>query len=297
MDNRFGDMEIFLSVAHNGSFAAAARILRVTPSAVSRSVSRLEARLGVQLIARTTRALALTADGETYRDRVSALMEDLNDIEGSFGGEEQEPKGLLRVNASVPFGTHCLLPILPRFLERFPAVTVELALSDALIELISARADIAIRIGPLRDVGLKAKKLGRSRMVLVASPEYLARHGAPKEPGDLEHHACLRFSFRRSVDTWPFSVDGRLVSRTVNGPFLGNSGEVVRLMALADGGIARLGHFHVTKDLAEGRLVELLSSFHPGDGEDIHALYLGEQHPSRTVRAFLDFLASELVLP
>ncbi|SLJ99429.1 LysR family transcriptional regulator [Novosphingobium mathurense] len=297
MDNRFGEMEIFLSVAQTGSFAGAARMLRVTPSAVSRSISRLEARLGVQLVARTTRALALTADGETYRDRVTALMDELRDVDHSFGGEEYEARGLLRVNASVPFGTHCLLPILPRFLDRFPAVTVDLALSDALVELVAERADIAIRIGPLRDASLKAKKLGRSRMVVVASPDYLARHGEPTEPRDLDRHPCLRFSFRRSVDSWPFKIDGRVVSRTVDGPFLGNSGEVVRLMALASGGIARLAHFHIAKDLASGQLLELLPTFHPGDGEDIHALYLGEQYPSRTVRAFLDFLGSELVLP
>jgi DNA-binding transcriptional LysR family regulator len=257
----------------------------------------LETRLGVQLIARTTRALALTADGESYRERVSALLNALGDVERSFGGEEQEAKGVLRVNASVPFGMHCLLPILPRFVERFPAVTVDLALSDALVELIAERADIAIRIGPLRDAGLKAKKLGRSRMVIIASPDYLERHGKPAQPSDLDRHHCLRFSFRRSVDSWPFKIDGRGVSLSVEGPFLGNSGEVVRAMALAGGGIARLAYFHVAQDLAAGRLVELLPSFNPGDGEDIHALFLGENRPSRAVRAFLDFLGGELVLP
>lgn len=297
MDNRFGDMEIYLSVARTGSFAAAARSLRVTPSAISRSIARLEARLGVQLVARTTRALALTADGESYAKRVSALLDELGEVERGFGGEAQEARGLLRINASVPFGMHCLLPILPRFLERFPAVTVDLALSDALVELVAERADVAIRIGPLRDAGLKAKKLGRSRMVVVASPDYLDRHGVPEQPADLDRHACLRFSFRRSVDSWPFAIDGRVVSHSVDGPFLGNSGEVVRLMAAAGGGIARLGYFHVARDLAAGRLVEVLPAFHPGDGEDIHALFLGERRPSQAVRVFLDFLGTELALP
>lgn len=296
MDNRFGDMEIFLTVARSGSFASAAKALRVTPSAVSRAISRLETRLGVELIARTTRALALTADGESYRERVATVLEELNDVERSFAGDGREPTGVLRVNASVPFGTHCLIPILPRFLERFPAVTVDLTLSDALAELIAERTDVAIRIGPLRDTGLKAKKLGHSRMVVVASPEYLRQRGEPQHPSDLKQHACLRFSFRRSIDSWPFEVDGKVVQLPVDGPFLGNSGEAVRLMAAAGGGIARLGRFHAAADLANGRLVELLRSFHPNDGEDIHALYVGDRRPSQKVRSFLDFLSEHAVL-
>ena len=293
MDNRFGDMEIFLTVARTGSFASAAKALRVTPSAVSRAISRLETRLGVELVARTTRALALTADGESYRERVSIALEELNDVERSFAGDDREPAGMLRINSSVPYGTHCLIPILPRFLERFPAVTVDLTLSDALAELIAERADVAIRVGPLRDVGLKAKKLGHSRTVVVASPDYLRRRGEPRHPSDLKKHACLRFSFRRSIDSWPFKVQGKIVGLPVDGPFLGNSGEAVRLMVVAGGGIARLARFHVAADLAAGHLVELLRPFHPDDGEDIHALFVGERRPSQKVRSFLDFLIAQ----
>lgn len=296
MDNRFGEIEIFLAVAQGGSFAAAAKALRVTPSAVSRAIARLEARVGVQLIARTTRALALTAEGEVYRGRAAALLEELEDIDRGLSGAEQAPRGLLRINAAVPFGTHCLLPLLPRFLARFPAVTVDLALSDALVELVGERADVAIRIGPLRDMGLKAKKLGHSRMAVVASPGYLRDRGEPQSPADLHHHACLRFSFRRSIDSWPFRVGSRVVPQSVDGPFLGNSGEVVRLMAVAGGGVARLARFHVADDLASGRLVEILSAFHPGDGEDIHALFQGEHRLPQRVRCFLDFLSDALAL-
>lgn len=294
MDNRLGDMQIFLAVAQSGSFAGAARALRLTPSAVSRAISRLELRLGVQMVSRTTRALSLTAEGEVYRERVSGLIAEVDEVERGFMANEEAPRGPLRVNASVPFGTQCLLPILPRFLARYPAVRVELALADELVDLVEARADIAIRIGPLRDTGLKAKKLARSAMALVASPAYLEARGMPGHPRDLARHACLQFSFRRSLDSWPFRIDGALVQRPVEAAFLGNSGEVVRLMAVAGGGIARLGQFHVAADLAAGRLVEVLGDFNPGDHEEIHALYVGHRRMASRIRAFLDFLDGEL---
>jgi DNA-binding transcriptional LysR family regulator len=297
MDNRLGDIEIFLAAARMGSFAAAAKTLRLTPSAVSRSVARLEARLGVVLLRRTTRSLALTAEGDLYRDRMTALMADIAEIENGLGQEAEEPRGTLRINASVPFGTRCLLPLLPRFADRYPHVVIDLALSDAVVDLVEARADIAIRIGPLRDTRLRAKKLGHSQMVVVASPAYLARHGTPDRPADLDAHRCLQFSFRRSVDSWPFLTGGRVVHRPVESGFLGNSGEVVRLMAVAGGGIARLGRFHVARDLEDGRLVEILAAHHPGDGEDIHALYSAQDRLAVRVRAFLDFLEEALVLP
>jgi len=296
MDNRIGEMETFLAVARGGSFAAAAKALRLTPSAVSRAIARLEGRLGAVLIRRTTRALALTAEGEAYRDRVAGLMDEINEIEQSIGQARAVPSGRLRVNASVPFGMNDLIPIMPGFLALYPEVTLELALDDALVDLVEERADVAIRVGPLRDTRLKAKKLGRSRMVLVASPDYLAAAGEPRHPDDLDRHRLLTFSFRRSVDSWPFLIDGRVIHRPMEGGFLGNSGEVVRQMAASGGGIARLGRFHAAHDIAAGRLVPVLEAFNAGDGEDIHALYSGHERLSLRVRAFLDYLEGHLRL-
>ncbi len=296
MDNRFGDIETFLAVANGGSLAAAAKALRLTPSAVSRSIARLEQRLGVSLMRRTTRSLALTAEGLAYRDRMSLLLADMATVEAGLGQEQQGPRGLLRINASPSIGTMGLLPILPRFTARYPDVTIDLALSDTIVDLVEERADIAIRIGPLRDTRLRAKKLGHSRMVLVASPDYLARRGTPQTPDDLDAHDCLRFSFRRSVDSWPFRIGKKIIQRPVQGSFFGNSGEVVRQMAVAGGGIARHGHFHVAQDLKAGRLLEVLPDFSPGDGEDIHALYTPEDRAAARIRAFLDFLDEELVV-
>lgn len=295
MDNRLGEMEMFLAVAAHGSLAGAAKALRITPSAVSRGMARLEARLGAQLATRTTRAFALTPEGEAYHARVAGLMAEIDAIEHSFE-RDQVPRGRLRVNASVPLGTLFLIPILPVYLRAHPGVTVDLTLSDALVELVEERADVALRVGPLRDTGIKALKLGRSSMAVVASPDYLARTGTPQHPDDLDRHTCLRFNFRRAIDSWPFRIDGAVVQRTMDGPFLGNSGEAVRLMAAAGGGIARLGRFHVAADLAAGRLVELLAPFNPGDGEDIHALFVGHDRLALRVRSFVDFLKAELIL-
>lgn len=297
MDNHLGDVETFLAAARLGSFAAAAKELRLTPSAVSRSIARLERRLETPLFRRTTRSLALTPEAERYRDRMTALLEEIEEVESSLGQERQGPRGRLRINASVPLGTQCLLPILPRFAARYPHVVIDLALSDMVIDLVEERADVALRIGPLRDTRLRAKKLGRSPMVLVASPAYLDARGMPRDPQDLDRHSCLQFSFRRTVDSWPFLIGGRVVQRPVEAAFFGNSGEVVRMMAVAGGGIARLGRFHVAADLREGRLVEILESHNPGDGEDIHALYSPQDRLASRIRAFLDFLDEELDLP
>ncbi|QGP78375.1 LysR family transcriptional regulator [Sphingobium sp. CAP-1] len=296
MNNHFADVENFLMVAGEGSFAAAAKLMRLTPSAISRSIARLEQRLGVTLIRRTTRSLALTREGLAYRDRMVAIISDMFELENSLSESGQGPRGLLRINASPSFGIECLIPILPRFAELYPAVTVDLTLTDDIVDLVEERADIAIRIGPLRDTRLRAKKLGHSRMLLVASPDYLARRGTPATPDDLATHECLRFSFRRSVDSWPFLIDGKLVQRPVQGRFFGNSGEVVRRMAIAGGGIARHGRFHVASDLRDGRLVEVLADYSAGDGEDIHALYAAEDRAAARIRAFLDFLEEALVV-
>ncbi|KMO35770.1 LysR family transcriptional regulator [Methylobacterium aquaticum] len=291
MDNRLGEMEAFVQVARRGSFAAAAKALRCTPSAVSRAVARLEARLGVGLIRRTTRAMTLTPEGDQYLARAAELIAEFDAIEDGFGRDAAQPSGLLRVNASVPFGTKVILPVLPRFLGQQPRMRVDLALTDDVVDLVEARADVAIRIGPLRDTRLRAKLLGRSRLAVVAAPAYLERCGTPAHPDALPDHNCLNFSFRRSLDTWPFLIDGAVVQRPVHGSFFGNSGEVVRLMALGGAGLARLARFHVDEDLAAGRLVPVLEEFSPGDAEDIHALYAGPERLSSRIRCFVDFLA------
>ncbi|MBL8270897.1 LysR family transcriptional regulator [Steroidobacter sp.] len=297
MDNRTGEIEAFLRSVEGGSFAAAAKLLRQTPSAVSRSVARLEARLGVRLLTRTTRSLYVTPEGERFRLQAQKLLLDLDELERSFAADKSEPRGRLRVSASTPFGIHQLLPVLPEFLQRYPKITVDLSLSDAVIDLVGERTDIAIRHGPLPDSSLRARKLGSSRWKVVASPEYLQRHGAPKTPADLDAHNCLNFNYRRSVEGWTFRAGSRTKQYHVTGNFLGNSGEALRLMAIGGAGVARLADFLVGADVRAGRLVSLLEDYIKADSEDVHALYIGHSRLATRVRVFVDFLVERLSLP
>lgn len=296
MDNRTGEMEVFVAVAERGSFAAAARALRQTPSAISRTIARIESRLGVRLLQRTTRALTLTAEGQAYLGRASAILADIDEIERSLSRANAEPAGKLRVNTAVPYGVHCLLPVLPRFLERHPKVVVDLTLSDNIVDLMGERADVAVRFGPLRDSRLRARTLGRSAMAVVASPTYLAAHGTPRHPDDLARHNYLNFNFHRAADFRGFRIDGEVPERGFTGNFLAGSGEEVRHMVLAGVGIARLALYHIGADLAAGRLVSILDEFNPGDTEEAHAVFVGHEHLSLRVRAFVDFLVAHAML-
>lgn len=297
MDNRTGEIEAFLRSIEGGSFASAAKALRQTPSAVSRSVARLEARLGVRLLTRTTRSLAVTAEGEKFRLQAQKILLDLDELERSFAADKSEPRGRLRVSASTPFGIHQLLPALPEFLQRYPKVTVDLSLSDAVVDLVGERTDVAIRHGPLRDSSLRARKLGSSRWIVAASPEYLQRHGTPRSPADLEQHNCLNFNYRRSVEGWTFLAGSRAKQYHVGGNFLGNSGEALRLMCLGGAGVARLADFLIGTDVRAGRLVPLLQDYIKSDSEDVHALYIGHSRLAARVRVFMDFLVERVALP
>ncbi|MBM0107334.1 LysR family transcriptional regulator [Steroidobacter sp. S1-65] len=297
MDNRTGEIEAFLRTVEGGSFAAAAKTLRQTPSAVSRSVARLEARLGVRLLTRTTRSLSVTPEGDRFRAQAQKLLLDLDELERSFAADKSEPRGRLRVSASTPFGIHQLLPALPEFLQRYPKITVDLSLSDALVDLVGERTDVAIRHGPLRDSSLRARKLGSSRWIVAAAPDYLQRHGTPQTPADLEQHNCLNFNYRRSVEGWTFLAGARSRQYHVAGNFMGNSGEALRLMCLGGAGIARLGDFLIGADVRAGRLVPLLQNYLKADSEDVHALYIGHARLAARVRVFMDFLVERVSLP
>jgi DNA-binding transcriptional LysR family regulator len=297
MNNRAGEMEVFVRAAELGSFSAAARQLDLTPSAASKVITRIEDRLGTRLFVRSTRALQLTPEGETYLARAQRILADIEEAERLIAhGSAAPPQGPLRVNASVPFGISCLLPLVPDFLAAFPGIRLDLSLTDGLVDLIEERADVAIRVGPLRDSTLKALKLCESRRVVVAAPGYLRRHGTPQSPDDLLRHNCLTFNFRRSLDAWPFRGEGKGAVRllTVDGNLAANNGATVRQLCLDGLGVARLGRFHVEADLASGRLVPLLEELNPGDTEMIHALFAGHDHLPTRVRAFVDFLAARL---
>ena len=293
LGNRSGEMEVFAAVVERGGFSAAAKLFGMTPSAVSKLVTRLEGRLGARLINRSTRKLQLTAEGQAFHQRCVTILSDIAEAEAEAAAG-RAPRGRVRVNANVAFGNQILLPLLPAFLAEHPELSVDLVFTDQVVDLIEERADIAIRVapGPLRGNQLMARKIGESGVAVVASPDYLSRHGEPKTPADLAKHNLIGFNFARSVEGWPFRVDGALISIAAVGNTQVGDGEIARQLAVAGVGLARLGRFHTQAEVAAGRLVTVLEDFNPGDIEVIHAVYLGQGGfvPAR-MRAFIDFLA------
>ncbi|MFC5394670.1 LysR family transcriptional regulator [Bosea vestrisii] len=293
LSNRSGEMEVFAAVVERGGFSAAAKLFGMTPSAVSKLVTRLEARLGARLINRSTRKLQLTAEGQAFHQRCVTILSDIAEAECEAAAG-RAPRGRVRVNANVAFGNQILLPLVPAFLAEHPELSVDLVFTDQVVDLIEERADIAIRVAPepLRGNQLMARKIGESAVAVVASPEYLARQGEPKTPSDLTKHNLIGFNFARSVEGWPFRVDGALISIAAVGNTQVGDGEIARQLAVAGIGLARLGRFHTQAEVAAGRLVTVLEDFNPGDIEAIHAVYLGQGGfvPAR-MRAFIDFLA------
>jgi len=296
MSRKQSEMVVFAHVVESGGFSAAARELKLTPSAVSKLVSRLEERLGVALMTRTTRNLRLTEEGETYYRRCVGIISDIEETERALAESADVPRGRLRVNSSTPFAVCNILPALPEFMARYPEVEVDLSLTDEVVDLTEARIDVAIRVGPLRDTSLRARKIGDSRRAVVASPEYLAAHGVPKSPADLSTHNCLRFNFQTSLNVWPFIENGKMVSVPVTGNFLANGGETLRQLAVSGIGIVRLAEYLLGDDIAHGRLVPLLTDCNPGDHQAIHAIFFGHRYMPARVRCFVDFLVEKIAV-
>jgi DNA-binding transcriptional LysR family regulator len=294
--NRSGEMAVYVRAVELGGFSAAARALRMTPSAVSKLVARLEKRLGARLIHRSTRKLLLTAEGQTFLERAQRILADLDEAERAVA-VGAVPRGLVRVNCYVPFGLHRLLPLIPRFTAAHPEVRLDIVLTDRVVDLMDERADIAIRVGPMSPSQLIARKLGQTRMAVVAAPAYLARRGVPQTPYDLGAHNCVAFNFARSYDEWPFVVDGAQLSLAARGDVVVSDGEISRRLALAGQGVVRLSLFHIKADIDAGRLVPVLEAYNPGDVEEVSVVYVGHggRLPAR-VRAFIDFLVEEVDL-
>ncbi len=286
-------MELFTRVAGSGSFSGAARDLDLTPSAVARAIDRIEERLGVRLLIRTTRALTLTAEGQAYLQAARRILADLDDSETAIA-DQGAPRGRLRVSAGLSHGRLAIVPLLGEFAERHPHILVDINLTDTVVDIAGGQADVGIRFGPLPDSLLMARKLGESSRVIIASTEYLARRGTPQVPQDLLQHNCLNFNFRRAEPVWPFRDGNEDYALSVKGNIEANNGETLSQLALAGVGLARVGSFSVADDIAGGRLVPVLEAFNPGDMEAVHAVFVGGTNTPTRVRVFVDFLAEKL---
>ncbi len=294
--NRAGELEVFVLVVEQGSFSAAARRLGMSPSAVSKIIARLESRLGVQLLQRSTRQLQLTAEGSQFYENGKPVLADLADLELSVT-TRSKPRGVVRINTSTATGDRLLIPYVPALMAEFPELILDLTFIDRVVDLIEARADIAIRWGRLPSSDNIARLLGHTRQFVAASPDYFARHGRPEHPDDLKKHICIGWNYPRAVPHWPFVVNGEVIGVNPGDQLRVNDGEALRKLAVQGAGLARLSLYHAWEDLRAGNLEIVLEDFNPGDLEPVHALYVGKpgQLPTRT-RAVLDFLKEHVDL-
>ena len=286
-----GEMEAFVRSVELGGFSAAARELKLTPSALSKLVSRLEGSLKVRLLSRTTRKLTPTAEGELFLARCRRILAEMEDAENEVGRARERPRGRLRMHVGVGFGIHQLVPAMPRFVERYPEVEVELLIEDRKVDLMKDGADLAVRPATVADPSLVARKICEVERVVCASPKYLARHGEPRVPEDLATHNCINLvAGSPSYARWSFDTPaGRRVVQVAGG-ISANNAECVLKLGVLGLGIVRLNEFIVSDDIRNGNLVPVLADFHCAEPVAMLALYPHMRHRLPRVAVMLDFL-------
>jgi DNA-binding transcriptional LysR family regulator len=288
--DRFKQIETFVAVATRGSLSAAAQAEGVAPAVIGRRIDALEERLGVKLLTRTTRRVSLTFEGSAFLEDCQRILNDFHNAEASVSLGGVKASGHVRVTAPAGFGRRHVAPLVPAFLDANPDVTISLELSDRLADIVNEGVDVAVRIGQLDDSSLVGVRLASNQRVVVASPEYLARHGAPQEPADLARHDCLTFgSYGNQARGWLFTIDGKPTPVRVSGTMECNDGAVLHEWALAGRGLAWRSMWEVRDDLLAGRLKTVLDGFAAPDNA-IHAVFAQRRHLPLRVRMFIDYL-------
>jgi DNA-binding transcriptional LysR family regulator len=293
--DRLQSMHVYVRTVELGSFAAAARELRLSPAMVAKHVEGVEARLGARVLNRTTRRQSLTEVGRLFYERSKALLADFEAAEASALELQAAPRGTLRVTAPVVFGTHAIAPLVADFMQQHPQVQVELALHDRVVDLVDEGFDLAIRSGALPDSGLVGRALAPLTMLLAASPAYLARRGKPRLPADLASHDCLGFEHWVHRDRWRLidRRDGSEHTVKITSRLRINNGEALRRAALAGAGIVMQSDLLLADDIAEGRLMRVLPRFSP-PARQAHLLYLPDRRPSPKLQRFVEFALQRL---
>ncbi|MBC0856594.1 DNA-binding transcriptional regulator YafC [Pantoea stewartii] len=288
------ELKVFVSVVENGSFSRAADTLQMANSAVSRTIKKLENKLGLALLTRTTRNLALTQEGERYFQQVQHFLQVMTAAEDALIESRHAPKGLLRIDAATPVILHLLMPMIKAFRERYPEIALSLISSENFINLIERKVDVAIRAGSLTDSGLRARLLFTSYRRFIASPGYLEKYGIPARAADLDNHQCLGFIDAPRLNRWPIACDdGELY--TIRSELDSNSGETIKQLCLDGNGIACLSDYMVHKEIADGSLVEILADQRLPVEMPFNAVYYSDLGVSQRVRAFIDFLSEWVV--
>ena len=292
MKSTFEELKNFVSIVDSGSIVAAAEHLSQTNSAISRSLSRLENKLNVTLLERTTRSLKLTQEGELFLDKTRKILNDLNEAEESLLKSDRDLSGVIRIDSATPFVLHVIAPLMKEFNQLYPKIEIELNSHDQVIDLLQHKTDIAFRFGELTDSSLHAKLICKSRLYIVASPDYLANNGHPQHPQDIQNHSVIGFSKVQHLNTWPLHIADEPLR--VQPKLKASNGETVRRLALEGLGITCLSAFMIAQDLKKNRLVVLFEDQIEHDYQSIHAVYYQQEHLPKRVRIFIDFLAQKL---
>lgn len=288
--DRLRAFEVFAAVVSRGSFTRAADALDTSPANVTRYVNELEAHLGTRLLNRSSRKLSLTESGEALYERSKSILEDVAEAEALASSATLLPRGRLRINAPVSFGIRHLAPLWPRFMQRYPDVELDIALSDRVVDIVEEGYDLAIRISRTGSASHAARKLGTSRNIVCASPAYLKAHGQPEKPADLVGHRCLGYTYAATANEWHFvDEEGRPHMVKVNYVMHANNGDTAREAAIAGQGVIWQPAFLIGDDLKAGRLVALMPGYRMPD-IDVLAVYPSRRHLSAKVRVMVDFL-------
>src|SRR5512140_272795 len=290
MLDRLTGLEVFAKVATAGSLSAAGRAMGMSQTMVTKHIAALESRLGVKLFHRTTRRLSITEAGRNYLESSARILAEIEAADAAVAADRVEPRGLLRLNAPVSFGTRQIAPLLAEFAQRHPRVTVELGLNDRLVDLVEEGWDLAIRIGNLSNSSLIARRIAPCRIVVCAAPSYLRARGTPRTVASLADHNCLGYTLsqRTPIDRWVFGAD---VGVQISGTLRANNGDALRAAAIAGQGIIHQPTVIVADDIREGRLVALALDQPTVELGGIYAVFLPDRHPPARVRAFIDFIA------
>jgi len=288
--NRSGELAIFVRVVELGSFSAAARACNMTPSAVSKIIARLEKRLGVRLLNRSTRQFQLTSEGCQFYEQGLQILSELDELEQSVTANHI-PKGRIRIHTSLSYWTHYLLPCISFFNQRYPQIELEAHLSDEVINLVEQRIDVAIRTGPLKSSNLVARSLGATQKYYICSPTYITQRGCPQHPEELYEHQLLDVSYQRQNKTWQFKKENQEITLTPTKVLKVNHGEAILQLAVSGVGVAQLNEFQVRKALEQKQLIKILEDWNMNASEEFHAVWIGhDKYVPKRVKVFLDFL-------
>jgi LysR family transcriptional regulator for bpeEF and oprC len=287
-------LAIFVKVAEHRSFAQAARSLGITQSGVSNAISRLEDRLGVRLLARTTRRVNLTEDGAALLDRCQRILADLEEAETVLSRARATPTGRLRIDMPVSFGRLQIMPLLGAFRAQYPDISLALSFTDRYVDLVEEGIDIAIRMGALQDSSLIARRMTQTRFRVYGAPAYFAAHGRPRTPEDLAHHNCLAFTSRetRLIREWRFRRDGTDLTLTPRGDLSFTDGAAICAAACAGYGLVQMHDYYSDAPLAAGLLEPVLTRFEPA-ADPIWLVYPSTRHLAPKVRIFVDFVTAQ----